>query len=110
MIGLLCFVQGTLDSPFKSKMRLEAENVVHRHQLIVLRRRLHGRARLTNNDRWFFAAARPPCLAVTSHSRRRPPTIARTPPSSWLPTISLEGVREKNVRQRTVFEPRDAAV
>ena len=25
-----------------------------RHQLIVLRRRLHGRARLTNSDRWFF--------------------------------------------------------
>mgnify|MGYP001796861664 CR=1 FL=1 len=24
-----------------------------RHQLIVLRRRLHGRVRLTNNDRWF---------------------------------------------------------
>jgi hypothetical protein len=27
---------------------------VLRHQLIVLRRRLHGRGRLTNNDRWFF--------------------------------------------------------
>ena len=25
-----------------------------RHQLNVLRRRLHGRVRLTNNDRWFF--------------------------------------------------------
>ena len=25
-----------------------------RHQLIVLRRRLHGRVRLTNHDRWFF--------------------------------------------------------
>jgi transposase InsO family protein len=27
---------------------------VLRHQLIVLRRRLHGRVRLTNHDRWFF--------------------------------------------------------
>jgi hypothetical protein len=54
MIGLLCFVQAMLASPFKSKMRLEAENAVLRHQLIVLRRRLRGRARLTNNDRWFF--------------------------------------------------------
>jgi hypothetical protein len=27
---------------------------VLRHQLIVLRRRLHGRVRLTNYDRWFF--------------------------------------------------------
>jgi hypothetical protein len=54
MIGLLWFVQAMLASPFKSKMRLEAENAVLRHQLIVLRRRLRGRARLTNNDRWFF--------------------------------------------------------
>jgi len=27
---------------------------VLRHQVIVLRRKLKGRARLTNNDRWFF--------------------------------------------------------
>jgi transposase InsO family protein len=43
-----------LASPFKSKLRLEAENAVLRHQLIVLRRRLHGRVQLTNHDRWFF--------------------------------------------------------
>src|SRR6266851_1721865 len=54
MIGLLCFVLAVLASPFKSKLRLEAENAVLRHQLIVLRRRLHGRVRLTNNDRGFF--------------------------------------------------------
>jgi hypothetical protein len=54
MIGLLCFALAVLTSPFKSKLRLEAENVVLRHQLNVLRRRLHGRVRLTNNDRWFF--------------------------------------------------------
>ena len=35
-------------------MRLEAENAVLRHQLIILRRRLEGRVRLTNNDRWFL--------------------------------------------------------
>src|ERR1700733_8667989 len=54
MIGLLCFVLAVLASPFKSKLRLEAENAVLRHQLIVLRRRLHGRVGLTNHDRWFF--------------------------------------------------------
>jgi transposase InsO family protein len=54
MIGLLCFALAVLTSPFKSKLRLEAENAVLRHQLNVLRRRLHGRVRLTNNDRWFF--------------------------------------------------------
>jgi hypothetical protein len=54
MIGLLCFVLTVLGSPFKSKLRLEAENAVLRHQLIVLRRRLPGRVRLTNHDRWFL--------------------------------------------------------
>jgi transposase InsO family protein len=54
MIGFLCFALAALASPFKSKLRLEAENAVLRHQLIVLRRRQRGRVRLTNNDRWFF--------------------------------------------------------
>jgi transposase InsO family protein len=54
MIGLLCFVVAVLASPFKSKIRLEAENATLRHQLVVLRRKLKGRARLTSNDRWFF--------------------------------------------------------
>ena len=54
MIGLLCFVLAVLASPFKSKIRLEAENAALRHQLIVLRRKMKGRAQLTNNDRWFF--------------------------------------------------------
>src|SRR5882757_11174991 len=54
MIGLLFFILAVLASPFKSKLRLEVENAVLRQQLIVLRRRLHGRVRLTNNDRWFF--------------------------------------------------------
>ena len=54
MIGLFCFVLAVLASPFRSKLRLEAENAVLRHQLIVLKRRLHGRVRLTNHDRWFL--------------------------------------------------------
>jgi transposase InsO family protein len=54
MIGLLCFILAALASPFKSKTRLEAENAALRHQLIVLRRKVKGRAYLTNNDRWFF--------------------------------------------------------
>src|SRR6204780_3847485 len=54
MIGLFCFVLTVLASPFRSKLRLEAENAVLRQQLNVLRRRLRGRVRLTNNDRWFF--------------------------------------------------------
>jgi hypothetical protein len=54
MIGLFCFFLAVLASPFKSKLRLEAENAMFRHQLIVLRRRVRGRAQPTNNDRWFL--------------------------------------------------------
>src|SRR5580700_1060011 len=54
MIGPFFFVLAVLGLPFKSKLRLEAENAVLRHQLMVLRRSLHGRVRLTNHDRWFL--------------------------------------------------------
>src|SRR6478672_4341824 len=67
MIGLLCFVVAVLASPFKSKLRLQAENATLRHQLVVLRRKLRGRVRLTNHDRWFFVQLYrwfPPILTV----------------------------------------------
>ena len=54
MIGLLCFFLALLVAPFKSKSRLEAENAVLRYQLIVLQRKVQGRVRSTNNDRWFL--------------------------------------------------------
>ena len=54
MIVLLCFALAVLAAPFKSKTRLEAENAVLRHQLIVLRRKMPGRVRLMNSDRWFL--------------------------------------------------------
>ncbi len=54
MIALLYFILAILASPFKSKGRLEAENVALRQQLIVLRCKMRGRVRLTNSDRLFF--------------------------------------------------------
>src|SRR5260370_33651624 len=54
MIRLLCFVLAVWASPFKSKIRLAAENMALRHQLIVLRRKLRGRVQLANSDRWFL--------------------------------------------------------
>src|ERR1700741_1149254 len=54
MIGLFCFVLAVLASPFKSKLRLEGGDAGLRHPVFILRRRLHGRVRLTNHDRWFF--------------------------------------------------------
>jgi len=54
MFALCWFVLYFLALPFKSKSRLEAENTALRHQLIVLRRKVPGRVKLTNNDRWFL--------------------------------------------------------
>ncbi len=54
MIALLSFVLAIFVALFKSKSRLEAENAVLRHQLIVLRCKVRGRVRLTNNDRCFL--------------------------------------------------------
>jgi hypothetical protein len=54
MIRLLCFVLAVWASPFKSKIRLAAENAALRHQLIVLRRKLRGHVQPANSDRWFL--------------------------------------------------------
>src|SRR5712675_316207 len=54
MIALFCLFLALLASPFKSKSRLEAENAALRHQLIILRRKVRGRVRLTDGDRLFF--------------------------------------------------------
>jgi hypothetical protein len=54
MIALLCFFLRLLVLPFKSTSGLEAENLALRQQLIVLRRKLHGRVEFTNGYRLFF--------------------------------------------------------
>ncbi len=54
MITLFCLFLALLALPFKSKSRLEAENAALRHQLIILRRKVRGRVRLTNGDRLFL--------------------------------------------------------
>src|SRR5438046_8248693 len=88
MIALFWLFLTLSVSPFKSKSRLEAENAVLRHQLIVLRRKVRGRVQLTNGDRlvlvllyrWFPSVLR----AITII---RPATLVRWPragfPGSW---------------------------
>src|SRR3979409_1543736 len=54
MIALFCLFLALFASPFKSKSRLEAVNAALRHQLIILRRKVRGRVRLTNSDSLFL--------------------------------------------------------
>jgi hypothetical protein len=54
MIVLVCFSWSGLAAPFKSQSRLEAENAMLRHQLVVLQRKVRGRIEFTNGDRLFF--------------------------------------------------------
>ena len=90
MIGLLCFVVAVLASPIKAKIRLEAENAALRHQLVVLRRQLKGRARLTNDDRWFFVQLYrwfPSILAALMIIR--PETLVRLASGRLSPLLAL---------------------
>jgi hypothetical protein len=68
MIALLWFLLTLFASPLKSKSRLEAENAALRYQLIVLRRKVGGRIRLTNGDRLFFALSMVSVGAEGHHS------------------------------------------
>src|SRR5262245_27297461 len=91
MIALLWLFLALLASPFKSKSRLEAENAALRHQLIILRRKVGGRVRLTNRDRLFFIQ-----LYRWFPSVLKAITIVRTrdhramAPSRLLPVLALE--------------------
>ena len=64
MIALLWLLLAILASPFKSKCQLEAENIALRHQVVVLRRQVRGRVRLTNFDR--LAGPALPLVSINS--------------------------------------------
>ena len=71
MIALMCFCLRQFTSPFKSKIRLEAENAILRHQLIVLQRKLGGRVHFTNSERLFSIAGFPRMLECPSNCPTR---------------------------------------
>jgi hypothetical protein len=57
MTDLLRLILAILASLFKSRAELEAENLVLRQQISVLRRRMPKRPALTNIDRLLLALA-----------------------------------------------------
>src|SRR6478672_7382154 len=91
MIGLLRFVLGILASPFKSKLRLEAENAVLQHQLIVLRRKMRGRPRLTEQRSLVLYPAVSLVSSNPACSHDYPARDAGALASGWLsPLLAVE--------------------
>jgi hypothetical protein len=91
MIALLCFLLTLFASPFKSKSRLEAENAVLRHQLIVVQRKMRGRVHLTDGDRLFLIMLYrwfPPILKAIAIIR--PETLVRWHRSGFRRYLALE--------------------
>src|SRR5262245_58200319 len=78
MLGMVELLLHWLVSLVKSRRRLEAENLVLRHQLNILRRRASRRLRLSNADRlafvWLYRLCPNVVDAVTSI---RPATVVR---------------------------------
>jgi hypothetical protein len=91
MIALFCLFLALFASPLKSKSRLEAENAALRHQLIILRRKVRGRVRLTNSDRLFFIQLYRWFPSVLKGHHDCPPRDPRAmAPSRLPPVLALE--------------------
>ena len=75
MIAFLHLLLHIMVSPFKTRARLEAEIILLRHQVNVLRRRLAPKPKLTVADRllfvWLYRLFPSVLAAITLSSQRR---------------------------------------
>ena len=87
MIDMIKLVLATILSLFRGRARLEAENVVLRHQLNILRRSAPRRLRLSNVDRVLLVWLHRLCPNVLDAIRLvRPETIVRWHRQGFRPT------------------------
>ena len=110
MIALLCFILAVVVSPFKSKSRLEAENAALRYQLIVLRRKVTGRVRLSNGDRLVFIQLYrwfPSVLQVITVIR--PETLVRWQSALPLSAQSVDATQALNLVRLGFRSPKSRA-
>src|SRR5882672_8379988 len=78
MLGVVALVFGWLSSLLKSRRRLQAENLILRHQVNILRRRAPGRTQLSNPDRLVFVWLYRLCpTVVDAVAIIRPETLIR---------------------------------
>ena len=84
MIRLLCFVLAVLAAPIKSKMRLEAENAVLRHQLTVFAAQAPGPCPAREQGSPVADHALPLVSVDPSGSDHHPSRDAHPPAPLWL--------------------------
>ena len=78
MVGMVGLLFGWLSSLLKSRRRLQAENLVLRHQINILRRQSPRRTRLPNSDRLVFVWLYRLCpTVVDAVAIIRPETLIR---------------------------------
>jgi transposase InsO family protein len=78
MRGMVALMFGWLSSLLKSRQRLQAENLILRHQVNILRRRAPGRTQLSNPDRLVFVWLYRLCpTVVDAVAIIRPETLIR---------------------------------
>jgi len=90
MIALFCLCLALFVSPLKSKSRLEAKNAALRHQLIMLRRKVRGRVRLTGGDRFLHPAVSMVSDHPQCHYNCSPRDPRAMAPSRLPPVLALE--------------------
>jgi len=78
MVGIVELLLGWLGSLLKSRQRLQSENLILRHQLNILRRRIRGSVRLSNPDRLVLVWLYRLCPSVVNAvAIIRPETLVR---------------------------------
>ncbi|SRR5260370_28298818 len=105
MLEFLSLVAHILVSPFKTRARLQAEIIVLRHQVNVLRRRLPAKPRLTVTDRlifvwlyWLFPSVRSAIAII------QPETVVRWHRAGFRP-LSVPKIRFCNIGGEGRREP-----
>ena len=105
MIGFLILFLHVLISPFRTRARLEAEIVLLRHQLSVLRHRAPLRPRLTVADRllfvWLYRMFPSVLNAVTNPTGDRNPVASDGVPPVLALEVALWGVGGQKFRWRS---------
>ena len=91
MAALIFFLLNLAASLFKPKSRLAAKNAALRRQLMVLQRKVRGRAQFTNSDRLFFIQLyRWFPSVLKAMTIMRPETVMPLAPCRILPLLALE--------------------